>query len=119
MQDQGVAGMVRSGLWIERNATIEVLSIGRPALSRDDCVMELAGRQLLLHIALRGTWIWLSVASLDSGESPELLCNFGDGPRGWSNLRRLVLALERSGLRSLQPRPVRIGDTGPDAYVIS
>jgi hypothetical protein len=119
MQDQGVAGMVRSGLWLERNSTVEVLNIGRPALSRDDCVMELAGRQLAMHIALRGTWIWLSVASLDSGESPELLCNFGDGPRGWSNLRALVLALERSGIRSLKERPLRLGEGGtPDSYCI-
>ncbi len=49
-----------------------------------------------LTISLRGTWIWLSAAGLDAGEAPELICNFGDGPTGWTDVRRLVLALERS-----------------------
>ena len=118
MEDIGVAGMVRSALWLERTAGIEVLSLGRPALSLEDCVLELAGRQLLVRISLRGTWIWISAAGLDAGEAPELICNFGDGPAGWTEARRLTLALERSGIRALHPRPIKIGESGPDSYVI-
>ena len=33
MQDIGVAGMVRTALWCERNLGVEVLSLGRPAHS--------------------------------------------------------------------------------------
>jgi hypothetical protein len=118
VEDIGVAGMVRSALWLERTAGMEVLSLGRPALSLDDCVLELAGRQLAVTVSIRGSWIWLSAAGLDTGEAPELICNFGDGPTGWTDVRRLVLALERSGIRSLHPRPIHIGESGPNAYTI-
>jgi hypothetical protein len=73
---------------------------------------------LAVTIALRGTWIWLSAAGLDTDQAPELICNFGDGRQGWTDTRRLVLALERSGIRSLHPRPIRIGESGPNAYTI-
>jgi hypothetical protein len=56
------AQSLRSALWCERTAGMEVLSLGRPALSREDCVLELAGRQLLVRVSLRGTWIWVSVS---------------------------------------------------------
>jgi hypothetical protein len=118
VRDIGTAGMVRSALWLERTSGMEVLSLGRPALSKEDCVLELAGRQLAVTISIHGTWIWLSAAGLDAGEAPELICNFGDGPTGWTDVRRLVLALERSGIRSLHPRPIRIGESGPNAYTI-
>jgi hypothetical protein len=57
VQDIGVAGMVRSALWLERTAGMEVLTLGRPALSLEDCILELAGRQLAVTVALRGGWI--------------------------------------------------------------
>jgi hypothetical protein len=50
---------------------------------------------------------------------PEPICNFGDGPTGWTEVRRFVQALERSGIRALHPRPIRIGEGGtPDSYTI-
>ena len=71
--------------------------------------------------ACRGSgWIWVHAGSLDQGEAPELLFNIGDGPQGWSDVRRFVAALERSGLKTLQPRPLRIGaESGPDSWVIA
>jgi hypothetical protein len=45
MQDIGVAGMVRTALFIERATGLEVLNIGRAPndyLAKEDCVMELA-----------------------------------------------------------------------------
>jgi hypothetical protein len=118
MEDIGVAGRVRTALWLEHTAGMEVISFGPPAHSIEDCRLELGGTQLLVKISIKGSWIWLSAVGLDAGEAAELTCNFGDGPTGWSNARRLVLALERSGIKSLHPRPIRFGETGPDAYVI-
>jgi hypothetical protein len=120
MQDIGVAGMVRTGIWCETRLGTEVLSIGRAALTKEDCVMELAGRSLFIRVALRGTWIWISACSMDEADQPEFLFNIGDGPKGWTTVRQFIAALERSGIRSLQPRPLRIGaETGPDSFVIA
>ena len=54
MQDIGVAGQVRSGLWCERALGVEVLFIGRHAFSLFDCVLEPAGRALFYQIGIRG-----------------------------------------------------------------
>ena len=113
----GVAGMVRAAVWFDATVGLEVLGIGRAALERADCTMELVGSQLSIRISLLGGWIWLSAGSLDEGE-PEAVCNFPDTPQGWAAVRKFVRALEISGIRSLHPRPIHIGETGPDAYTI-
>jgi hypothetical protein len=118
VEDIGVAGMVRTALWCERVTGVEVLSIGRAACAKEDCVMELVGTSLFNRIALRGGWIWIGACGLDEGDRPEFLFNLGDGPRGWTEVRRFVAALERSGITSLRERPIRIGDNGPDSFVI-
>jgi hypothetical protein len=118
VKDSGVGGLVRTAAWLDHNAGMEVLSLGRSALSLDDCTLELAGSQLLVKISIKGTWIWISASALDSGEAPELICSFGDGEAGWTETRRLILALERSGIRSLHPRPLQLGEVGPNCFVI-
>jgi hypothetical protein len=50
--------------------------------------------------------------------APEALFNIGETQEGWTTVRRFVRALENSGLKSLRERPIRIGETGPDAYTI-
>jgi hypothetical protein len=118
-RDFGVSGMLRSALWLDSVVGLEVLNIGRPAQGREDCVLELCGSQLHIRAALKGGWIWVSAASLDAGESTEPICNFPDSPTGWCDVRRLIAALERSGIKSLDPRPIKIGESGsPDCYVI-
>ena len=119
-ESYGVAAMVRAAVWLDATVGMEVLNIGRAALERADCTLELAGSQLLVRVSLMGTWIWVSAGSLDAGEPPEAICNFPDSPQGWSDARRLVQALERSGIKSLHPRPIHIGQSGsPDAYTIA
>jgi hypothetical protein len=113
--------MVRAGVWCENTLGMQVLSIGRSAddhINREDCVMEICGRWLARRIALRGGWIWLSACLMDSGNQPEPLVNFGDGEAGWTTICQLIAALERSGIRSLQPRPLEIGPIGPHGFVI-
>lgn len=113
--------MVRSAAWLEHVCGVEVLNIGRPAGAKEDCIMELCGRSLFYWISIRGTWIWVSVCPLDEAtERPESLFNLGDGPPGWTTVRRFIAALERSGITSLQPRPLHIGSgSGPDSFVIA
>jgi hypothetical protein len=102
-----------SAAWFEHTVGLEVLFIGRPANSREDCVLELSGRQLL-RIAIRGGWIWVSACSMDEPGQPQLLFNVADGPQGWTTVRRFVQALERTGIKSLRERPVEIGGgSGP------
>ena len=106
--------MLKAARWLNLTCGLEILSLGRQTgLERADCVMEIVGSQLLLRIELRGTWIWLSAASLDEGGESEAICNFPDGPQGWRDVCKLVQALERSGLTSLKEHPVRLGTEGP------
>ena len=82
MEDIGVAGLVRSADWCEHTLGTEVLSIGRPANAKEDCILEMTGRAFFYWIALKGTWVWVSVCPLDEAtERPESLFNIGDGPR--------------------------------------
>jgi hypothetical protein len=120
MQDCGVAGMIRTAGWCDDRLGVEVLSIGRSATGPEDCALELCGSQLLVRITIQGSWIWVSACSLDQGEAPEPLFNVGDGPDGWTTVRRFVMALERSGVASLRDRPVQLGEPGsPDAWIIA
>ena len=111
--------MVRTGAWLDSVVGTEVLSIGRSAIAQDDCVMELCGSQLLIKIALRGGWIWVSACGMDEADQPELIFNIGDGREGWVTVRRFIQALERSGIKSLRERPIEIGEPGSsDSFVI-
>ena len=119
-KDSGVSGLLRTALWLNSVCGLEVLSMGRSATGKEDCALEIVGSQLLVRIVIAGGWVWLSAGSFDEGEQPQPICNFGDGPQGWSDVRRLVAALERSGIKSLRDRPVKIGETGSlDCYVIA
>lgn len=74
---------------------------------------------LLSLMALPSAWLTVSACSMDEADQPELLFNIGDSPQGWADVRRFVQTLERSGLKSLRERPIRIGaESGPNAWVI-
>jgi hypothetical protein len=79
----------------------------------------MSGRQLCYSILLDGGWVHLSVQPMDLGDSLERIVTLADGTEGWSTVSRLVLALERSGIASLTPRPIQLGEPGsPDCFVI-
>jgi hypothetical protein len=90
---------------------MEVVSIGRSAIAKEDCAIGLAGRQLFVRITLRGGWVWLYACSMNEPE-PQLIFNVGDTPSGWTTARKFAQALERSGVKSLRERPVEIGEPG-------
>jgi hypothetical protein len=117
---EGVAAMVRAAVWLENRAGLETLNIGRGALDRkDSCTLELSGRHLFYSVLLDGGFVFLSVQPMDCGDSLERLVGVGDGSDGWKTICRLVAALERSGLKSLTPKPIQLGTPGlPDSWVI-
>ena len=53
---------------------------------------------------------------MNSADEPQLLLSVGDGEAGCKT--RLLLAFEKSGIRSLE-RPIEIDGTGPDSWVIA
>ena len=98
MDDSDVGGMVRSGAWCDDRLRMEVLSIGRGALDREDsCTMELAGRQLFVRVILDEGWIWVHATSMDEGDAPQLLFKIGDDPTGWTTIRRLFRRWREAG----------------------
>jgi hypothetical protein len=76
MEDYGIADLVRTALYLDTVVGLEVLSIGRAALERSECSMEVVGTHLLVRLELRGTWVWLSACGLDEAGGPEPICKF-------------------------------------------
>ena len=117
--DFDVAGMVHTAAWLDRTVGMEVSFIGRSALAKEDCVLELSGRELAVRITLRGGWVWLYACGLDE-PAPEFIFSAADGPSGWTTIRKFVQALERSGIKSLKERPIELGEPGcADRWVIA
>jgi hypothetical protein len=119
MSMNGVSAMIRCALFLEDTLGMDVLNIGRSALDRkDSCTLEACGRHLSYVILLDGGWVFLSATPLDSLSEPESLLSVADG-EGWPTICKLVKALERSGITSLQ-RPIEIGEGGnPDSWIIA
>jgi hypothetical protein len=117
---KGVAAMVRAAVWLENRAGLETLNIGRGALDRkDSCTLELSGRHLFYSVLLDGGFVFLSAQPMDCGDSLEKLVAVGDGPTGWQTICHLIVALERSGITCLTPKPIQLGEPGsPDCFVI-
>jgi hypothetical protein len=116
----GVAAMVRAAVWLEIRGGLEVLNIGRGALDRQEtCTLDLFGRHLFYSVLLDGGFVFLSAQPMDCGDSLERLVAVGDGPEGRKTLCHLIVAFERSGIPSLTPKPIQLGEPGSsDCFVI-
>ena len=116
----GWAAMARHAIWLERVAGVSVESIGRAALDRKDSfTLEASGRHLAYRLKTDGGWIFVSACPMNTGDS-EFLVSMADGKAGWNACSRLILALERSGITKLQPRPLELGEPGSkDCWVIA
>ncbi len=111
--------MARHAIWLERVAGVSVESLGRGGLDRQHSfTLEASGRHLAYRIRTDGGWIFVSAGPMDTGDS-EFLVSLADGKAGWNACSRLILALERSDVVTLQPRPLELGQPGsPDCFVI-
>jgi len=120
MSPDGLGGMVQAAAWLANLLDLEVLTFGRAGLApAHSCKLEIAGAHLLYDVTLDGGWIHFAVAAMDRGDPAEHLMSVADNPESWQTLCRFIAALERSGVRSLQPRPLRIGtESGPNSWVI-
>ena len=119
MSYTGVSGMVRCALWLEIQIELEILSIGRGGLDRiDSCTLEAAGKHLSYTITLDGGFLFLRVQLLDACDPPEALMSVGDTKQGWETVSRVVGAMERNNIKSLE-RPIELGSGGPNSWIIA
>jgi hypothetical protein len=118
MNSSGISAMIQLGASLENDLAMETLSIGRDALSDEICVLELAGRHLLYRFGLRNDEVRLAVPPLDSAKAPDIL-HSPDTENGWRVVSRVIGAMEKHQIKSLQ-RPIKVGEPGdPDAWVIA
>lgn len=116
----GVAAMVRAAVWLE----ISWRAGGSKHRSRcpqstGDLYLRSFGRHLFYSVLLDGCFVFLSAQPMDCGDSLERLVAVGDGPEGWKTLCHLIVAFERSGIPSLTPKPIQLGEPGSsDCLVI-
>ena len=109
--------MVRAALFLDVQLDIEILGIGRSGLDRkDSCTLEAVGKHLTYFVILDGGFVFLRAQVLDSCRPPEELFSTGDTKEGWQLICKLIRALERNDVRSLQ-RPIEAG-SGPSGFVI-
>jgi hypothetical protein len=116
----GVSAMVRLAYWSERRLGCDVATIGRSGLDRrDTCTLQTSGRHLFYTLVLDGGFLFFYAQPMDTGDPFEHLVTVGDTQDGWNVVARLLQALEHSGITSLQPRPIQLGEVGdPNCFVI-
>jgi hypothetical protein len=114
----GWSALAKAACWLEDVVGLTVEFAGARSFDKFRTrTLEASGRFLFYKILVDGGWLWVSAYPLDSG-TQEHLMSVGDGPSGWRTTCRLILALERSELRSLE-RPIGLGgEEGPDSWVI-
>jgi hypothetical protein len=101
-------------LVFETKLKIETLSIERECFDRmDSCTLIATGKWLAYHITLDGGWVFLRVQLMDAGDEPQQLLSGADGAKGWRTICRLVAALERNQVKSLE-RPIEAGEVEMD-----
>jgi hypothetical protein len=94
-------------------------TIGRSGLDRENtCTLQLSGRFLFYSITVDGGSVFFHVCPMDDGSPLERLVSVSDTRDGWNTISRLLEALENSGVAKLQPRPLVLGEVGPNCIVI-
>jgi hypothetical protein len=109
----GIAALVQTGAWLSHSLDLEVLSLGRRGLDREDtCTLEMVGRNLEYLIKLDAGWCFLFACPLDqTGDPAELLFSIADGDQiGWKQISAVVTGLEQSGIKGLGQRPIELAD---------
>ena len=115
----GVSAMIHLAVSFESDYGMEVLSIGRSAVSDESCMLEICGTWLCFRIALRECEVHVAATEMDSGAPPDLLMKAKDDEDGWKSVRSLVAALEQCAIKSLT-RPIEArGYDGANSWVIA
>ena len=114
----GLGAMIQAGAALANEFDMEAIACGRGAVSDEDCVLEICGKWLAYHIALRGLEVRLSATPMDTAEAPLMLLRAPDSRGGWETIRRLCAALEQHEIKSVRERPLEVGPPGPDCFVI-
>jgi hypothetical protein len=108
-----------AGAWLSNRLDLEVMSCGRSADDPTESLrLEMAGRFLAYDITLDGGFVSVSAQPMDKGDPPEMLLKVGDTLPEWRTMCKLMTALKRNQIKTLLPRPLEIGGSGPDAFVI-
>jgi hypothetical protein len=116
--DFGVPAQLQVAVWLTNTVGLEVLSFGRSACAKHyECELVLTGRFLEYVVRLDHDRVFVLVALMDKGDPLEDLFAVPDSGEGWQNAARVIAAMERSGIKSLE-RPFQIGsELGPGAFV--
>jgi hypothetical protein len=115
----GVAALVRLGVFLDDTLGMEILSIGRESFDPENSSTLIAtGKWLCYFVRIDGGFVFLKVSLMDQANDPEQLLSAGDVDEGWRQIFTLIRALERNQIKSLTPRPLEIGDEGPNGFVI-
>jgi hypothetical protein len=116
--DSGLGAFVYAAAWLSNRFDLEVLSFGRAGdAPSQSCKLEMCGPFLAYDITLDSTWIFVSASVMDRSDPPQRLATFPDVRQGWQDTCKLITALERNKVRSLEV-PLEIGDGGPNSFVI-
>ena len=115
----GVAALVKLAVFLDDQCGMEILSIGREGLDREDsCTLVASGKWLEYQVKLDSTFVFLKLANLDSGKEPELILTVSDIDEQWRDLFRILRCFERDEIKSLE-RPIELnGGSGPSGFVI-
>jgi hypothetical protein len=114
--DTGISAMMRAALWLEIQLDIDILNIWRGSFERSECTLEACGRFLAYFVVLDGGFVFLWASLMDKGNPPERLFSIGDTKQGWQTICKVIQALERNKVKSLE-RPIEAG-SGPSGFVI-
>jgi hypothetical protein len=120
MSKIGIAGMVQSAAWMSHQMDLEVATFGRAGdAPTNSCLLQMTGCFLAYDVLLDGGFIFWDATPMDQAEEPQRLLTIGDTEQGWSDLCRLVQALERNRICDVKQRPLEIGESGNrDSWVI-
>jgi hypothetical protein len=115
----GITALIYAGAWLSNRFDLEVMSCGRSAdAPLESLKLEMCGRFLAYDLTLDGDWIFVSAQPMDKGDPLELLLRIEDSLENWRTVVKLISACEHNRIKALFPRPLEIGGTGPNSFVI-
>jgi hypothetical protein len=114
----GISGLLRFGVFAERELGLEVLSVGRAGLDPEHSMtLEAAGRHLLYVVRIDSDELTLHIALLDAADDAQIILRFPDTSENWTNLIFTVNGLELYGIKDLT-RPIQVGPISAEGFAI-